>query len=311
VFQNSDISPDFRYAARIWAGMWEKKTGQRIDGAIAIDPTALSYLLAVSGPARLPNGSRITAGNVVSLTQQRQYAMFTAVTPASQRARKRYLSGLARAVSKELTTVRDPGRLISAASRAARERRLAIWSADPAIEKRLVASNWAGAVDPPAGTPLSGFVITNASGGKLDYYLHRSMSYSRTGCDATGRTHATFTVRNGAPRTGLPAYVTTRADKPPAGYRPGDERLIITYYAARAAQITSVTIDNTPITVATTPEGDLVSASVDVEIPAGATRTIDVTVVGPTATSDVQILQQPGVNPMSVRVDQPTCRPEG
>ena len=36
--QNSDISPDFRDAARIWAGMWQAKSGEHVDGAIADRP---------------------------------------------------------------------------------------------------------------------------------------------------------------------------------------------------------------------------------------------------------------------------------
>src|SRR6266567_681103 len=75
-YLDSNVSPHFPYAAQVWASMWQRKTGQKIDGAIAIDPTALSYLLAVTGPATLPDGSQITADNVVALTQQDAYARF-------------------------------------------------------------------------------------------------------------------------------------------------------------------------------------------------------------------------------------------
>ena len=40
--------------------MWQHKTGEHLDGALALDPTALSYLLHATGPATLPDGSRVT-----------------------------------------------------------------------------------------------------------------------------------------------------------------------------------------------------------------------------------------------------------
>ena len=46
--------------------MWKKKSGQQVTGAIAIDPTALSYLLQVTGPATLPDGEVVSADNVVA-----------------------------------------------------------------------------------------------------------------------------------------------------------------------------------------------------------------------------------------------------
>ena len=52
-YSNSDVSPNFPDAAAIWAAMWQKKSGEKITAAIALDPTALSYLLAVTGPAPL------------------------------------------------------------------------------------------------------------------------------------------------------------------------------------------------------------------------------------------------------------------
>ena len=61
LYINSNVSPHFPYAAQIWIAMWKKFSGQRLDGAFAVDPTALSYLLAVTGPARLPDGTTVSA----------------------------------------------------------------------------------------------------------------------------------------------------------------------------------------------------------------------------------------------------------
>ena len=95
-------SPHFPYAARIWTAMWQRKSGQQLDGAIALDPTTLSYLLAVTGPASLSDGTQVSAANVVSLTQSEVYRRFA----TNNAARKKFLLQIARAVSHKLISSR-------------------------------------------------------------------------------------------------------------------------------------------------------------------------------------------------------------
>ena len=306
VIQNSNLSPDFTYAARIWTGMWQTKTGQKVDGALAVDPTALSYLLKVTGPATLPDGTQLDATDVVALTQQKQYEMFGSDSAADKTARKAYLSNLAKAAADKITHGGNGTAMVRALSHAARERRLVVWSADPAVEKLIVEGGWAGVLD-AGGGPFSGFVVNNAAGSKLDYYLDRAMTYSRTGCGANSRSVATFTVTNNVPRSGLPAYVTTRADSPPKGAKPGDNRLLITYYGTPGSSITSVQIDGKPVTLATITENGLVTVTADVELRAGATRIITVVSNEPTSTAPVTVLRQPLINPMRVSAHEATC----
>jgi hypothetical protein len=92
-YVNSNISPHFPYAAETWAAMWQRKSGERVDGAIAVDPSALSYFLAVTGPAKLADGSSITAANIVAKTQQEAYQRFP-----DNAQRKAYLLEVAQSV---------------------------------------------------------------------------------------------------------------------------------------------------------------------------------------------------------------------
>src|SRR6185312_13608525 len=55
-FVDSNVSPNFPYAAQVWAAMWQKVSGEHIDGVVALDPTVLAYFLAATGPAQLPGG---------------------------------------------------------------------------------------------------------------------------------------------------------------------------------------------------------------------------------------------------------------
>lgn len=302
LFVNSDISPHFPYAARIWAAMWQQKSGERVDGAIAVDPTALSYLLAVTGPATMPDGSSVSADNVVALTQKDEYARYPNIVQ-----RKAYLVAVARAVSTRLTTSGgSTTSLIRAVAKAAGQRRLVAWSADPRTEANIAASGYGGLVQGGNG-PFSGFVVVNAAGSKLDYYLARSMTYRRTGCGAGSTAVATFTMTNGAPASGLPPYVTTRADNAPPGVKPGDNRLLVTYYASQGATITSVAVDGKPITVGPAPENGLVTVSLDLELPVGRSRTMTITLREPPANRAVTILDQPLVQPMQIALSGDSC----
>ena len=40
--------------------MWEQQSGTTVDGAIAIDPVALSYILGAVGSVTMPDGETIT-----------------------------------------------------------------------------------------------------------------------------------------------------------------------------------------------------------------------------------------------------------
>jgi hypothetical protein len=300
VIQNSDLAPDFRYAAQIWAGMWQKKTGEHIAGAIAVDPTALSYLLRVTGPAELADGTHIGAANVVALTQQQQYTRFAATGRKDKVARKRYLVSIAKAVSRRLTHGGDVHRLAEAVARAAQQRRFVVWSAHPRIEEQLRVAGWAGAFDARDGSLVSGFVVNNAAATKLDYYLRRTITYRRVDCTAGGYASATLTLDNAAPTRGLPAYVTDRGDSPPHRARPGDNLVLVSYYAARGAKFVKVELDGRSVPVAPQPEGDLVSATIRVELPTGTPRTVGIVVAEPADYAPLRILRQPLVRPLTV-----------
>jgi hypothetical protein len=308
LYVNSDVSANFPDAAQIWAAMWQKKTGETVDGAIALDPSALSYLLEVTGPATLPGGQQVSASNVVALTQKDVYARFAAPTSsgatgrnAANAARKAYLKQIAEAVSQKLLAGGRSTDLIGAAARAARQRRLMVWSADPTVETLLTAANYAGTVQNDGG-PYTGFVVNNASGTKLDYYLDRTMTYQRRGCGAAGDSVATFTVTNNAPASGLPTYVTQRADMSPRGARSGDTRLVITYYGTAGATVGSVQVDGNPVIVAPASENGLLSLTFDLELARSATHTITIRLDEPTTNLPLRVLQQPLVRPLHTSI---------
>ena len=307
-FQNSDVSPNFPDAARIWAGMWAKHTGERIDGAIALDPTTLSHVLRITGPAHLSNGTVISADNIVTISQQQQYRRFPGISQRANAERKNYLIGIARAVASKLTSGAAHAQgLVRELSRSAGERRLMVWSADPTTERLISAAGWGGTLGAPAGTPYTGFAVTNAVGGKLDYYLERHMTYRRTSCAAGATSTATLRLVNGAPASGLPPYVTLRLDHPPATAKPGDNRVLVTYYASSGARVTSVSLNGRTVAAAAGVEAGLPTTTFEVELPIGVAQTVRITATEPKAGKPVAVLRQPLARAVSVDVHEPAC----
>ncbi|MBE7188966.1 DUF4012 domain-containing protein, partial [Jatrophihabitans endophyticus] len=304
--QNSDIGPSFPDAARIWAGMWQARTGEHVDGALTVDPSTLGYLLRATGPTRLPDGTAVTSRNVTELTLSKQYQLYPGYQVAQATKRKQFLIGIAQAVATKLLHVSSPADLVGPLRQALREHRIVIWSDNRARERALARAGVGGVLQ-PGRAPFSGFVVNNASGGKMDFYLHRSTTYRSSSCRPGRTATATFTLRNETPDYRLPAYVTYVSGGRPAGAAPGFTRSIVTYYATPGATIRSVDVDGRRQHVTARTENTLTSTRLEVNLPAHSVRTLRVVVREPATTGRVQILQQPLVYPLHVHTAGPSC----
>ncbi|WP_085172181.1 DUF4012 domain-containing protein [Mycolicibacterium iranicum] len=203
-FRNSNISPHFPYAAQIWQGMWLERTGMNVDGVIAIDPVALSYILGAVGSVTMPDGEVVTKDNVVELTESTAYIRF----PTDQVARKQYLQDIANSVVKKMTgRVDSPRRLLDALGKAVSERRIAVWSAEPEVQTLLEQTALAHVL-PDDEAPYAAVVLNNLGGNKLDYYLRTQIEYAADECRGPTRA-STVTVKltNAVPDEPLPEYV--------------------------------------------------------------------------------------------------------
>ncbi|MGW5548561.1 DUF4012 domain-containing protein, partial [Streptomyces sp. NPDC003998] len=301
VWQNSNMSPNFPYAAHIWTAYWQSHTGERLDGAFAIDPSGLGLLLRATGPARLPDGTELGADNAVDITERAAYAKYDNVGE-----RKAYFVETARAAAGRLMQASgDPHMipaLLSAVHGVQREGRLQVWSAHP-DEQRLLQTRPFSGVLPDTPGPFAGLVVNNAAGTKLDYYLDRSLVWAPGACTDSGRAvTVTVTLTNRAPASGLPEYVTQRVDAPPYRTRPGDNRLLVTYYAGTGAGLTGATLDGRPVTLDTGTERGHPAYTLDLELPRQSSRTLVLHLREPDADGAPTILRQPLVTPLRATV---------
>jgi hypothetical protein len=307
LYVNGNLSPNFPYAAQIWASMWKKHSGQQVDGVIAVDPTALGYLLAVTGPATLPDNTQISGTNAVALTQATSYAKFPGTSAAEVAQRKAYQLGIASAASKKILGARgELTALLQAAGKAAGQRRILLWSADPAVQADLAQTSLAGII-PTTTAPYVGLSIVNDGGNKLDYYLDRSLTWQAAGCGPTRPTTVTITLTNNAPAVGLSPYVTGRSDTRSYPIKPGDNRLEVSYLATQGALMKGVTIAGRPGTASIGALHGHPVYTIDLELPRGTSRTIVLHLSEPTGTGAPIVLRQPLVRPLSVTLKDAVC----
>jgi hypothetical protein len=307
-FRNSNLSSHFPYAAQIWKAMWEKDTGIPVDGAMVLDPVALSYLLGAVGPITMPDGEKVTKDNVVELTESTAYARY----PDDQIARKKYLQDIASEVVKKMTgKVESPRALLDALGRAVSERRIAVWSADPAEQELLEQTPLAHSI-PDDAAPYAEIVINNLGGNKLDYYLRREIEYVADGCDGDTRM-STVTVRlkNDLPSNPkLPDYILGTAgllpDIPldlPKGTMLTSVRLL----ATSGAKLVSSLANGERAPVISGAERGHPTFEVQVAIPPGQSGELAFRLSEPTSPGEARVPIQPLVDTVNPVVSVPQC----
>lgn len=307
-YRNSNLSPHFPYAAQIWKSMWAQKTGMNVDGVIAIDPVALSYVLGAVGPVTMFDGEVITKDNVVELTESTAYMRF----PTDQVARKNYLQDIANEVVQKITgPVQSPRALLDALGRAVSERRIAVWSAVPEDQALLEETPLAHIV-PDDSSPYAGVVINNLGGNKMDYYLDRNIEYVADGCDGQTRM-STVTVRlknTAPPDAPLSDYVAgtqgLARDIPlavPRGTMVTSVRLLATTNASMASVLANG--ERVPFTESS--ERGHPSFEVQVLIPPGQSGELIFRLSEPTSAGAPRVPIQPLVDDVTPVVAVPEC----
>ncbi|WP_155909357.1 DUF4012 domain-containing protein [Mycolicibacterium sp. CBMA 361] len=309
-YRNSNLSSHFPYAAQIWRSMWAQQTGTNVDGVIALDPVALSYVLGVTGPLTLPDGEIITSDNVVELTESTAYQRF----PTDQSARKRFLQDIATTVVKKMTGAIDsPRRLLDALGKAVGEGRIALWSASSDEEQLLEQTPLAHTI-PDAASPYAAIVVNNLAGDKLDYYLRQDVTYEAEGCAADTR-NSTVTVKlqSVVPDTPLPEYVAGSlglSRNIPLSLPSGTMVTSVRLVATKGAKLVGAFSNGQQIPVFTGVDRDHPSFEIQVAIPPRQSGVLTFRLSEPTVPGPAQVPLQPLVNPTTPVIKVPECPPK-
>ncbi|MEV8268552.1 DUF4012 domain-containing protein [Microbacterium sp. NPDC076911] len=212
--QNVTQVADFSISAELARQMWAlEHDGEEVDGVIALDPVALSYLLEATGPIDLPTGDVLTSENAVQLLLNDVYLRYT--VPAEQDA---FFALAAASVFEALSDgTSDPVELVAALTKAGSENRLLMWSAVESEQALIAETTLAGGLPVTDETTTSfGAYVNDGTGSKMDYYLDTDVAVQWDSCTlddsgtASGTATMTLTVTNNAPENAaaLPNYIT-------------------------------------------------------------------------------------------------------
>ncbi|WP_233558690.1 DUF4012 domain-containing protein [Micromonospora radicis] len=297
-----NLTPHFPTAASLFRQMYRQRGGEAVDGVLAVDPVALSYLLRVTGAVRLADGVTIDADNAVKTLLHDTYQR---LEPKEQDA------FFAAAAAKVFNTLFErntsPNGLLSAFDRSVQERRILFWSARPEEQRMFGDSRMAGTLPEEDSVPTVGVFLNDGSGAKLGYYLRQSADLAVGACQADGRRELSLrvTIRSTAPSSGLSKSVLGLG-------RAGDPytiRTLVSVYGPAGGAVLNTRLEGAETAVATGTERRRQVATVNVEVGPGGSRTLEVSLLtGKTGSGSAELWLTPTATPWTTQVvTAPSC----
>ena len=313
-WQNVTMSPDFPSVAAVMAELYPQSGGRQIDGVLSVDPTALAALLELTGDVAVGGlAEPITAANALDYLQERQYVDL----PNAERID--LLEAVARVTFERLTNIDlpNPRRMSEILSGSIDGGHLRFVVFDARVRGLLHRVGLDGAMPAVEGDSIA-VVTNNAGGNKIDLFMRRTTTYSVHWQPETGAVSAELTMEfmNTAPTTGLPAVIIGNAIRPTADQPlpppAGTNRLWLSVYSAWNP--TSVLIDGRPTKLEAGRELGRFVVSGFVDIPAGATRIVTMSVAGSVPPGGPYVLDiagqpQPTAEELHVTVEALGARP--
>ncbi len=246
------LTPDFPRTAQLARDRWLWMQGRRVDGVLATDPVALSYLLRATGRVPLPDGSTLSGSNAVDRLLSEVY-----VTEPDRAAQDAFFAAAARAVFRHmLGAPGDAEDMLAALSRSIEEGRLLAWSGRRSEQVLLARTRLGGVLPRGSGpAPFVGVFLNDGTGAKMQYYLDHRVDVRPVGCEGGGRQEleVTVTLRSTAPAHAerLPESVVGRRRSIGLGpsLRPGHMRLNVHVYAPVGGAVESVRVDGQDVPV--------------------------------------------------------------
>ncbi|HZT67055.1 MAG TPA: DUF4012 domain-containing protein [Acidimicrobiales bacterium] len=211
--QDATFAPDFPTDADAIEQLYGQVVGP-VDGVVAVDPVFLTSLLKITGPVAVPGWPvPLNSTNAAQVLLHDQYLSLSGAP------RQAFLAAATRTIFDRLkgTPLPEPATLAQVVGPAVRAGHFAFWPNDPAGRTLSRQLGVTGAMPPvPAGGDFLEVTSENTGEDKIDWYLHRRISYAVRYDAGTGATEATATIalRNEAPATGEPAYILGGSEAP-------------------------------------------------------------------------------------------------
>lgn len=189
LLRDANWSPDFPTSARIIEGLYELSQGASVDGIIAVDETAVKFVLEATGPVYLDAyGERVNAENVWEKIKQYHDEPFGGkprllseevaenwAIPASKLFVGELLEGVLARLQEEVTTS-DVVRFLGALQRGLDQRHILLYIHDTETEALLQEYNWGGSLRPTEGDYLL-VIDSNVGYNKINPNIEESIDY--------------------------------------------------------------------------------------------------------------------------------------
>ena len=193
-WRNLGLTPQFDVTAPLAARMWAARTGQQVDGVLAVDVVALRQILAATGPVTA-GGVTVDSGNVEQYLLHDQYVGLSD-NATGDAARTDALGAIADATLRQLqgqsTNLRS---LASSVAGAVAGRHLMVWSSNPKAQAAWLASGVSGSLTASS----LGVAVVNQGGNKLDQYLPVSVDLVTRPTGSSTEVTLTTTLANRTP----------------------------------------------------------------------------------------------------------------
>lgn len=245
--QNNTLTPRVDVAADLTRSMWQNQRGVTADTVIFIDPFALSYVLAATGPVALPDGSTLSADNAVDVLMNGVYQQFNGPpngdSPGLQDA---YFTGIAGATFGAIMNGNvDVPKFIEAVQKAGEERRIVASSTEPTIQDLLGEAGLTGRMPQETDSAHQvGVYLSDYQGSKMDYFLRTSVAVGQQQCaDGSRRLRVQISATNAldpAAVDGLSIYVSGNSGNG-FGVPVGDLRVFTYVYAPVGSKVIDIT----------------------------------------------------------------------
>jgi hypothetical protein len=299
---NMNMSPNFPDTAKIWLSAWEQKTGEELDGAMALDVVSLGQLISASGqPVTLPNGTQLSGAQLTRFALRDIYEQFPDAA-----VRKEYQEAVAQSALNTVTALSKPLPMAQVLGQALTDRRIVIWSRDKAVEQDLQDAGVSGTLTVPDGHYVMPVVI-NSTGSKLDAWLNRGATYDVGRCVTDGRVTSSVTVdlRSDVPLGERPpAYMIGSAQEGPNG---PIHIVTLQVHLPNGAEVTGTTLNGEDTGSFTFTEQGRPAAAIGVELPPRVTQRVTFTFTEPASDGSGIVQEQPLATAQAATVRDVGC----
>ena len=294
--QDTGINPDFPRAAQVLATMWQRDTGQALDGVLTMDPVVLAGVLGATGPVTV-EGRSLSANNAVDTLLRDAYIEI----PTDEQQNALFTCTMRAVLDKILNGQFDPAALVRALDNGVGERRVFVWSAHAGDQKTFAPLRVGGGVPVRRSSPRrSGCTSTTRRRTNSPTTSTTTSSVRPRSCGSTGTQvldvrltlESQRASRETCPST---SWALTLPTTEP-GLKPGDMRITSYMYAPIKGRIDSATLDGKPIQWFETVQKGREVGALTTDIARGAKHVIEYTVyTGEGQTGDPDVQTTPGV----------------